>query len=112
MPTEDGQPPFDEQVALGLMGSLVLLGITYEHNDGSFDRQEQIFGRVVKANAKEGICLLLEGAREGEYFWLPPTTEPYEIADDGVYTLRSTGETVTNPDYLSTWTFTAGKKGG
>jgi len=35
---------------------------------------------------------------------LPPEPEAYEPAPPGEYRLRSTGEVVVDPDYLTTWT--------
>lgn len=103
---DDGRPGWDEEVALDLMGSLVLVGITRLTHDEKFIRQEQFFGRVIVANERDGICLKLEGARDGERYWLPPTTERYERAKPGLYTLRSTSEEVRDPDYLITWVLT------
>ncbi|HEX5007871.1 MAG TPA: hypothetical protein VFV70_12205 [Hyphomonadaceae bacterium] len=102
----DGRPKWDEEVALDLMDSIVLVGITRLTHDEQFIGQEQLFGRVVVANERDGICLKLEGVREGEHYWLPPTTENYERAKPGVYTLRSTGEDVHDPDFLTTWVMT------
>ena len=104
---DDSRPKWDEEVALDLMGSLILVGITHLAHDEQFIRQEQLFGRVIVANERDGICLKLEGAREGEHCWLPPTTENYERARPGVYTLRTTGEDVHDPDFLTTWVMTA-----
>jgi hypothetical protein len=104
---EEFTQEFDEDVASKLIGSVVLVGMTYLHPDGEFDRQEQLFGRVVKANATEGIGLQLEGSRAGEFYWLPPATNVLKAADPGEYTLRSTGETVSDPDFLCQWTMTA-----
>ena len=103
---DESRPGWDEEVALDLMGSLVLVGITHLSHDEKVIRQEQFFGRVVVANQREGICLELEGSRDGEHYWLPPTIEPYERAKPGLYTLRSTNEEVSDPDYLITWVLT------
>lgn len=37
---------------------------------------------------------------------LPPTLEPFAKAEPGDYTMRETGEVVSNPDLLCTWTIT------
>jgi hypothetical protein len=108
---DDGRPPWDEDVALDLMGALVLVGMTRLAHDETFLHQEQFYGRVVAANERDGICLKLEGARDGEHYWMPPTTEPYKRAEPGQYELRSTGEVVRNPDYLSTWVLTEPPEG-
>ena len=43
----------------------------------------------------------------GETFSLPPDLESLQPAKPGVYRLRSTGEAVENPDFVSTWTVRA-----
>jgi hypothetical protein len=103
---DDGRPQWNEELALDLMGSIVLVGIARLTHDEQFIRQEQLFGRVVVANERDGICLRLEGVREGEHYRLPPTTENYERAKPRVYTLRSTGKDVHDPDFLTTWVMT------
>ncbi|GAB5895435.1 hypothetical protein [Mycolicibacterium mageritense] len=40
----------------------------------------------------------------GETFTLPPAPESFSPAPPGEYRLRSTGEVVTDPDYLATRT--------
>ena len=104
---DDGRPQWSEDIALDLMGSMILVGITHLSHDGEFVRQEQMFGRVVAANEREGVCLKLEGARDGDYYWMPPDLRFYERAKPGLYTLRSTGEELHDPDYITTWTLTA-----
>lgn len=103
---DDGRPGWDDEVALDLMDCIVLVGITRLTHDEKFIRQEQFYGRVVAANQSDGICLKLLGARDGEHYWMPPTTERYEPAKPGVYKLRSTDEEVRDPDYLITWVLT------
>src|SRR5262249_35634473 len=103
---DDGRPPWDEDAALDMIGAMVLVGMTRVSHEGRLIRREQFYGRVVSANEQDGICLKLEGQRDGEYYWMPPTTEPYERARPGTYELATTGETVKDPDYLSTWTLT------
>jgi hypothetical protein len=41
---------------------------------------------------------------EPELFTLPPNPEHFHDARPGVYRLRSTGETVENPDLTTVWT--------
>lgn len=105
--SDDGRPPWDAALAGELMGSLVLVGITYLDHNEELVCKEQMYGRVVAADPKRGVCLKLEGVRNGKHYWFPPSMNPYEEAGPGTYTLRSTGEKVENPDYLATWTVTA-----
>lgn len=104
---DDGPPQWSEDIALELMGSMILVGITHLSHDGKFLRQEQMFGRVVAANESEGVCLKLEGTRDGDHYWMPPDLRFYERAKPGLYRLRSTDEELRDPDYLTTWTLTA-----
>ncbi|HEX8662043.1 MAG TPA: hypothetical protein VF686_09250 [Brevundimonas sp.] len=89
------------------VGRRVLVGLTFLHPDESFDRQEQMFGRIVSMDRSNGVEVALEGQRVGETFWLPPDLRPFSEAAPGEYRLRSTGETVVDPDLLATWTITA-----
>jgi hypothetical protein len=65
--------------------------------------QRQFHGRVVRANAWEGIVLVQpsdEGVR------LPPLLKAIQKASPGEYRLSTTGEVVVNPDYTCTWSVT------
>jgi hypothetical protein len=50
------------------------------------------------------VTVRLQGRREGETYVLPAHASAFEPADPGSYRLRSTGETIEDPDYLTTWT--------
>lgn len=93
-------PPYDDSTALGLIGSRVLIGITMLDPKGALVRQWQFYGEVSTASRSAGIAVVLEGAREGETYVLPPCTSAFKSAGPGIYTLRTTGENVENPDYL------------
>ena len=69
--TED-RPAWDEDRARGLIGKIVLLGLTFATADG-------------------------------EVYILPPDLRPFSEAAPGSYSLRSTGETIVDPDFTSTW---------
>jgi hypothetical protein len=98
------EPAWDDEVARNLVGSTVLVGLTYQRPEG--DEQVQLWGVVIVADKESGICLDLRGARAGEEYWLPPQTNVYRSAAPGVYMLRATGEKVENPDYTASWTVT------
>lgn len=83
-----------------LIGKILLIGITYTDKDGNVMERSQYFGTVIKADRSE-ITIEREN---GETFSLPPDLRAIEPAAKGEYTLHSTGETVSNPDFLSTWT--------
>lgn len=83
------------------LGKRVLVGITYEDSEGVALRQEQFHGPIVTANAR-GIVIVR--ADSGARFQLPPELKP---APPGNYRLRSTGEVVVDPDFLSIWIWKA-----
>ena len=94
---------FDEGFAKDLLGTHLLVGITYLDSDGEFESQVEFHGTVLSASAEEGIFLKLKGDRDGEEFNLPPDTSCIWKADPGIYHLHSNDEKVENPDYLCTW---------
>lgn len=103
----DAKPAWDQDTAVGLIGQYALVGITYLAPDGeTVTSQVQYHGRIISADRASGIKLKCEGVRAGETINLPPHLEVFQIADPGSYKLRSTGETVENPDVLATWSVT------
>lgn len=100
---EASRPPWDSARALSLVAKRVLIGITYCDQDDNFLEQKQLHGTIIEADAKKGFAVRLEGQREGEVYWLPPDLRAFEPAKPGEYRLRSTGEVVVDPDFISTW---------
>jgi hypothetical protein len=88
-----------------VIGKHVLVGITYVDNDDTVIEQRQMHGTIVSAN-DEAVYIEVAGLEEAQ--WLPPHLEAYEEAGKGDYRLRTTGEVVTDPDFLSTWTIRPG----
>lgn len=108
MPPDDPDgisPDWDQEEADGLVGLLVLVGITYVEPDGeTVTSQVQAWGRIVNA-APEGISITCEGKTwEGQTMTLPPDLQALQPADPGRYTLGSTGEMVVDPDLTTRWT--------
>jgi hypothetical protein len=99
-----GKPEWDQDGADFLIGKYVLVGITCVAADGNVTSQEQLHGRVTKAEQTVGITIACEGARAGETFVLPPDPKSFHPAGPGRYALRSTGEVVENPDMTTSWT--------
>lgn len=91
---------FDE-----LIGKLLLVGITYYTNNNEFIEQKQFFGTVTEAN--ESIIRIKQ--QDGTEFTLPPDLSSTKRARPGEYKLRSTGEIVTDPDFLATWNLIKGE---
>lgn len=102
----DAKPEWDEEFGAALIGALVLVGITRVGPDET--TQEQFFGTVDKADA-HGIELSLGGSRTGDRYRLPPDPRAFFPAAPGSYRIRSTGETLENPDYTATWTIASGE---
>ena len=89
-----------------LAGKTILIGLTYYTADDELIEQKQCWGTVREASEK-GILVQLN---DGELFGLPPDLSSTKIAPRGEYRLRSTGEIVLNPDYLTTWNITREKE--
>lgn len=100
----DSKPLWDEELGAALVGAIVLVGITRESPDATI--QEQFFGTVEWADA-HGVELVLGGLRAGSRYRLPPDPRAFVPAEPGSYRLRSTGETLENPDFTATWIVTA-----
>jgi len=84
-----------------LVGKTVLIGITrLDHDDELIEKTEK-FGRIASVDPHEGIKV---DVGEPELFTLPPNPEHFNDARPGVYRLRSTGETVEDPDLTTIWT--------
>lgn len=91
---------FEKEIALEeLVGKVLLVGLTYYTKDNEWIRQEQFYGTVTEAN--ESVIRLRQ--KDGREISLPPDLSSTKRARPGEYKLRSTGETVVDPDYLATW---------
>lgn len=108
----DTADTWNEAMSTAILGAHVVVGLTFNTSDGQLDRYEQMHGRIDVADPVRGICVVLEGLREGESFWLPPDTRGFAMARPGDYRLKSTGETVSNPDFTVQFTITMGDPAG
>jgi hypothetical protein len=94
-------PDWDE-----LIGKTVLLGLTFADADGNVLAREQRHGVIELADPDAGVSVRLVAPGQpwdGELYRLPPDLRPFVEAAPGAYRLRSTGETVVDPDFTSTW---------
>ena len=98
-------PPYDDAGAAALIGKRVLIGVTSLDHTGGLIGQWQFYGEVAHVSREEGITVVLEGNRDGETYVLPPCTTAFKPAAEGIYTLRSTSESVENPDYTVQLTY-------
>jgi hypothetical protein len=83
-----------------MIGKTVLVGKTYVRGDEAVE-QVQFHGLIEEVDERAGFAL--RRADNGELEWLPPDLRAYQPAEPGEYTLRSTGEVVDDPDFISTW---------
>jgi hypothetical protein len=84
-----------------LIGHRLLVGITYLDADGSVTATRQFCGQVL--DVADGV-VVVERPGEAEPAVLPADAAAYRRAEPGSYTLAGTGETVRDPDFVSTWT--------
>lgn len=96
-----GRPAFDPDKANEVLGKRVLIGLTYVRPDGTVDRHEQLVGVIVRAD-EQMVAMQVDGRED--LFTLPPDLRGFFPADPGEYRLKSTGQVVVDPDYLTTWT--------
>jgi len=102
-------PSFDQDFAEGFVGKYILVGITHVTHEDEFIAQEQLHGRIISASP-EGIDIELSGVNEGKQWRMPPMFEELEPATPGIYQLRSTGESVDNPDFTFSVTVRKARK--
>lgn len=98
------RPVWSDRTARKLLGKTLLIGITRVTADNEIIDRHQMHGHIAEADPKRGILVTLRGSRFGEEYWLPPDLRSIKRAPNGEYKLRSTGETVSNPDFLCNWT--------
>lgn len=85
-----------------LIGKIILVGMTFYDKNKEFTEQKQNWGEIVAVNENTVHIKKMNG----EEFSIPNDPSAIEPAEPGEYKLRSTGEVVKNPDYLSTWIIT------
>ncbi len=84
-----------------LIDKVLLIGISLLDDKESLIEQIQVYGPIIKVDAK-GIVIKRNGT--GSEFVIPPDFEHINEAKPGEYRLRSSGEVVIDPDYISSWT--------
>jgi hypothetical protein len=102
---ESGPPEFDETLAQTYVGRTIIVGLTYLDHTGNLLEQRQLHGRITSANF-EGIMIALGGKHSGQTWNMPPMLESIQRASPGQYRFRETGEVITDPDLMATWTIT------
>jgi hypothetical protein len=107
----DSKPEWNQDEGDTLIGQYVLIGITYMASDGkTVTSQVQCHGKITKAD-EHGISVMCEGTTwRGQTATLPPDLKAFQLAKRGEYRLRSTVETVKDPDLVTSWTITEPSK--
>ena len=85
------------------MSKQILMGITHCRSVGEDEevvRQEQLYGKIVRISYEEGVVVLLADGNETD---LPPDLSLIQPGPPGRYRLRSTGEAVEDPDFITMW---------
>jgi len=87
-----------------LIGQSVLIGLTQyrQHaNETELVRQEQLYGNISIIDREKGIVVEFQ---DGGTYTLPPDPTMLQPAAPGDYRLRSTGETIVDPRFITMWT--------
>ena len=84
-----------------IVGKILLIGITFLDADEKLIEQIQVYGPVLRVDPN-GIVICRNGTHRE--FTIPADIHNLSTAKSGEYRLRSTGEIVADPDYLSSWT--------
>jgi hypothetical protein len=92
----------DESKAKDYVGKTILLGVTYIDHDEKATGQQQWYGVIKEVSNAKGIVIDLKN--DTNYCALPPDLSALRPAKLGEYRLRSTGEVIKDPDFLTTWT--------
>jgi hypothetical protein len=92
------------------LGKTVIIGLTYYrevHGEQELVEQRQVHGRIARVSYGEGV--IIESENDTEYK-LPPDLSLLEPAPPGEYEERSTGEVISNPDFITMWTVVLAQK--
>lgn len=100
------RPQLDETKAKEFIGKTVLIGITDLDSEGKPIKQRQFFGTITEISVKNGMTVTSKNNSTQMAF--PPDLTALQPAKPGMYRLRTTGEVVTDPDFLTTWEFKEG----
>ncbi|MDQ8756359.1 hypothetical protein RCO27_08965 [Sphingosinicella sp. LHD-64] len=87
-----------------LEGRVILIGITRLAKDGNYTQEQ--FAGVASIEDQQAYALVRIDCDDGKVREYPFDVRTLERAAPGEYRLRSTGEVITNPDFLMTWTVT------
>ncbi|RXJ72395.1 hypothetical protein CS022_15705 [Veronia nyctiphanis] len=89
-----------------LINKVLLIGISLVDDEENAIERIQIFGPIICVNA-EGIVIRRNDTHTE--FKIPPDFESLLPAAAGEYHLNTSGEIVTDPDYLCSWVIYGGE---
>jgi len=84
------------------IGKHLLIGITFLDAEENLIEQYQTHGKIASIDDSQGI--VIEKADGTGCYAIPPDLNALHPAPAGEYRMRTTGEIVVNPDFISTWT--------
>lgn len=82
-------------------GNLILVRLSFSDEEGQIVEEKQFQGLIDQINDSE---IVVKHPSTGEEVTLPAHRESYQKAEPGEYDLPSTGEKITNPDFITEWT--------
>lgn len=88
------------------IGKYILIGLTYLNHSKEVDYMVEVHGVITEITNN----IIYIKTKEETPFTIPFDLRAIRLANPGTYKLRSTGEEIKNPDYLSTWTITPPEK--
>ena len=94
-------PHLDERKAGEYVGKSILLCVSYVDHMQVQTGQMQWYGVITEVSNATGIVVALKN--DTNHCALPPDLSALRPAKPGEYTLRATGEVITNPDFTTTW---------
>lgn len=95
---------WDADFAEELLGSTLLVGLTYLDADGAFLLRKQAFGRIEIVCPEEGIGVRL--ADDEDLLMIPPMLDAVDYAAPGIYHLKNAGVSIENPDFVASFNVT------
>ena len=94
-----------KEIANRFLGKTLLVGITYYDHQQKEIEKKQFWGAITSITPRKGIEITNPNTKTS--FYLPPDLTAIYPAKKGEYRLRSTGEVIVDPDFLTTWDRTA-----
>lgn len=83
------------------IGKTVLVGISVFSSTGELEGSHQYFGEIVSVD--DVISIKTD---EGSIQTIPPDLKSLKKTQKGIYTLKSNGKQIENPDFVSSWNIT------